>query len=57
MSDDAGNFYKIDSLGKQTAYASPPRRGLITVLEAFRNVNIFVFYREYQVYYYYDRFL
>lgn len=57
LSDESGNIYKIDSLGKQIVMASPPRRGQITVLEAFRNVNIFVFYREYQVYYYYDRFL
>jgi len=57
LSDVAGNIYKIDSLGKQFVMASPPRRGQITSIEAYRNVNIFVFYSEYQVYYYYDRFL
>ncbi len=57
LSDVNGNIYKIDSLGKQFVMASPPRRGQITSIEAYRNVNIFVFYSEYQVYYYYDRFL
>lgn len=57
LADVAGNIYKIDSLGKQFVLASPPRRGQITSIEAYRNVNIFVFYSEYQVYYYYDRFL
>ncbi len=57
LSDISGNIYKIDSLGKQFVLASPPRRGQITSIEAYRNVNIFVFYSEYQVYYYYDRFL
>jgi len=57
LTDVAGNIYKIDSLGKQFVLASPPRRGQITSIEAYRNVNIFVFYSEYQVYYYYDRFL
>src|SRR6478609_4381179 len=56
LSDIGGNIYKIDSLGKQFVMASPPRRGQITSIEAYRNVNIFVFYSEYQVYYYYDRF-
>jgi hypothetical protein len=57
LTDVAGNIYKLDSLGKQFVMVSPPRRGQITSVEAFRNVNIFVFYSEYQVYYYYDRFL
>ena len=57
LTDDKGNLYKIDSLGKQFTLSSPPRRGPITSVEAYRNVNIFVFYREYQVYYYFDRFL
>ncbi|ABG57903.1 hypothetical protein [Cytophaga hutchinsonii] len=57
LTDITGNIYKIDSLGKQFVLASPPRRGQITSIEAYRNVNIFVFYSEYQVYYYYDRFL
>ena len=57
LTDDKGNMYKIDSIGKQFTLASPPRRGPITSIEAYRNVNIFVFYREYQVYYYFDRFL
>lgn len=57
LSDHAGNIYKLDSVGKQFVMASPPRRGQITSIEASRNVNIFVFYSEYQVYYYYDRFL
>jgi len=57
LTDQAGNIYKLDSVGKQFVMASPPRRGQITSIEASRNVNIFVFYSEYQVYYYYDRFL
>lgn len=57
LTDQAGNIYKLDSAGKQFVMASPPRRGQITSIEASRNVNIFVFYSEYQVYYYYDRFL
>lgn len=57
LTDHAGNIYKLDSLGKQFVLASPPRRGQITSIEATRSVNIFVFYSDYQVYYYYDRFL
>ena len=57
LTDQSGNIYKLDSVGKQFVLASPPRRGQITSIEASRNVNIFVFYSEYQVYYYYDRFL
>jgi hypothetical protein len=57
LTDHSGNIYKLDSIGKQFVLASPPRRGKITSIEATRNVNIFVFYSEYQVYYYYDRFL
>ncbi|WP_299252029.1 hypothetical protein [uncultured Cytophaga sp.] len=57
LTDHSGNIYKLDSLGKQFVLASPPRRGQITSIEATRNVNIFVFYSDYQVYYYYDRFL
>jgi hypothetical protein len=52
LTDHSGNIYKLDSIGKQFVLASPPRRGKITSIEATRNVNIFVFYSEYQVYYY-----
>ncbi|MCU0416986.1 MAG: hypothetical protein MUE33_07350 [Cytophagaceae bacterium] len=57
IADEKGNMYKLDSLGKQMVNYSPPRRGTITSIEAFRNVNIFIFYRDFQVFYYIDRFL
>lgn len=57
IGDEKGNFYKLDSLGKQMVNYSPPRRGAISSIEAYRNVNIFIFYRDFQVFYYIDRFL
>ncbi|MFN8416344.1 MAG: hypothetical protein U0U66_08440 [Cytophagaceae bacterium] len=57
VADEKGNFYKLDSLGKQMVNYSPPRRGAISSIEAYRNVNIFIFYRDFQVFYYIDRFL
>jgi hypothetical protein len=47
----------MDSIGNQVQMFSPPRRSNTTTIEAYRNVNIFLFYPDYQVYYYLDRFL
>jgi hypothetical protein len=57
LTDDNGNVYKMDSTGTQIQVFSPPRRSNTTTIEAYRNVNIFLFYPDYQVFYYLDRFL
>ena len=55
--DDDGNIYKYDTLGVLQFTYSPPRKADITLLEAWRNVNIFVFYRSLQEFVLLDRFL
>lgn len=57
IADDKGNVYKFDSLGKQQLQFSPLKKGDISLLEAWRTVNIFIFYRDLQEYIILDRFL
>jgi hypothetical protein len=57
IADDKGNVYKFDSLGKQQLQFSPLKKGDISLLEAWRTVNVFIFYRDLQEYIILDRFL
>jgi hypothetical protein len=57
IADDDGNIYKYDTLGVLQLTFSPSRKADVTLIEAWRNVNIFVFYRSLQEYVLLDRFL
>jgi hypothetical protein len=57
FADEDGNIFKYDSLGVLQITYSPPRKADITLLEAWRNVNIFVFTRNFQEFTILDRFL
>lgn len=57
VADERGNLFKYDSLGNELLRYSPQRKADITLIEAWRTVNIFLFYRELQEYTLLDRFL
>ncbi|MBX9852287.1 MAG: hypothetical protein K2X86_11100 [Cytophagaceae bacterium] len=57
VADDKGNLFKFDSLGNETHRYSPSRKADITLVEAWRAMNIFIFSRELQEYNILDRFL
>ncbi|HEY8402649.1 MAG TPA: hypothetical protein VIK89_15375 [Cytophagaceae bacterium] len=57
IGDKSGNIIKTDATGKIIHNFSPSRKGEIALLEAWRSVNIFAFYRELQTYTILDRFL
>lgn len=57
IADNKGNLFKFDSLGNEVAKFSPPKKADITLVEAWRAVNVFVFYRQLQEYNFLDRFL
>ncbi|MFL5731022.1 MAG: hypothetical protein ACJ75J_16160 [Cytophagaceae bacterium] len=55
--DDRGNVYKYDQEGNLLLTFSPRKNSDVTLLEAWRNVNILVFYRNYQEFIFLNRFL
>jgi hypothetical protein len=55
--DDKGNLFKYDSLGNLALTFSPQKKADIALIEAWRTVNIFIFYRDLQEYNILDRFL
>lgn len=55
--DKNGNVFKYDSLGNQLLGFSPSKKADVTLLEAWRTLNIFIFYRDLQEYNILDRFL
>lgn len=57
FSDSVGNVYKYDTNGVQMVMYSPEEKGEITLLEAYRNVNILLFFRNFQQYLFLNRFL
>lgn len=57
VADDKGNVFKYDSLGTQLLRYSPQKRAKVSLLESWRGINIFIFYRELQEYTILDRFL
>lgn len=56
-SDEAGNIYKYDSLGKLLLLYSSPKKTEVSLIEGSRGLNIFLFYRDYQQYRLLNRFL
>jgi len=57
FSDSLGNVFKYDTLGNQMVMYSPEEKGEITLLEAYRNVNILLFFKTFQQYLFLNRFL
>jgi len=57
FADNSGNIFKYDTLGALLFTYSPLKKVDVTLLEAWRNVNIFVFYQSFQEYLILDRFL
>ncbi|MCS6823602.1 MAG: hypothetical protein NZ529_04845 [Cytophagaceae bacterium] len=57
FSDANDNLYKYDSTGTMVQIFSPLKKGNITLVEAWRNMNIFLFYRNFQEFVLLDRFL
>jgi hypothetical protein len=57
LADEEGNIFKYDSTGALLITYSPPKKADVTLLEAWRNINIFVFYRSFQEFVLLDRFL
>ncbi|MBO9699663.1 MAG: hypothetical protein J7604_05590 [Sporocytophaga sp.] len=55
--DANGNVSKFDSEGNYLLTFSPQKKSNVTLLEAWRNVNIFVFYRNFQQFLFLNRFL
>jgi hypothetical protein len=57
IADEEGNIFKYDSTGTELLTYSPPKKADVTLMEAWRNVNIFVYYRNFQEFVLLDRFL
>jgi hypothetical protein len=57
FADDRGNVYKYDQDAKPLLTFSPRKNSEVTLLEAWRNVNILVFYRNFQEFIFLNRFL
>jgi len=55
--DANGNVSKYDADGNYLSTFSPQKKSNVTLLEAWRNVNIFVFYRNFQQFLFLNRFL
>jgi hypothetical protein len=55
--NELGNIYKYDTTGVVLLDYSAPKKAEITLLEAWRKMNVFVFYRSIQEYVFLDRFL
>ncbi|WMJ75445.1 hypothetical protein RCC89_20120 [Cytophagaceae bacterium ABcell3] len=57
LADRRGNVHKLDTLGNTALTYSPRHNNEVSLLEAWRKVNIFVFNRNFQEYVLLDRFL
>lgn len=57
IADDRGNVFKYDSMGNQLLRYSPQKKANVSLLDAWRSVTIFVFYKTIQEYTILDRFL
>jgi hypothetical protein len=57
VNDEKGNIFKISPEGELIQTYSPQKKGDVTLLDAWRNVNIFVFYRSFQEFVILDRFM
>lgn len=57
IADEKGDIHKFDSLGHLVLMFSPRQNSEVTLLDAWRNVNVFLFYRNFQQYRILNRFL
>ncbi len=57
ISDEKGNINQYDANGNFLLNYSPPKVGRISLLEAWKTVQVFAFYRDLQQYTLLDRFL
>ena len=57
VSDHSGNIRRYDSTGVLQLTYSPTKKGQVTLLESWRYVNTFVYFRNFQTYLILDRFL
>ncbi|MFN6944524.1 MAG: hypothetical protein ACK4ND_06220 [Cytophagaceae bacterium] len=57
IADDRGNVHKYDTIGNLLLTYSPRQNNEVSILEAWRKVNILVFNRNFQEYVILDRFL
>jgi hypothetical protein len=56
LTDEHGTVYKLDSNLKVLNIFSPPKRSRVSLIEASRTMNIFLFYENFQEYLLLDRF-
>ena len=57
ISDQSGNIRRYDSTGVLQLTYSPTKKGQVTLLESWRYINTFAFFRNFQTYLILDRFL
>lgn len=57
VADANGDIHKIDTLGNKLLTWSPQKKAEVTLMEAWRNVNVMLFYRNFQEIILLDRFL
>lgn len=57
VNDSRGNIVKLDSLARPIAQYAPTQYGLLTSLEAWSSLRVFLFYQDTQRYTFLDRFL
>ena len=57
VADDKGNLNQFDSTGRLVNHFSPPQPATVTLLDASRTMNVFIFYRDLQKYTVLNRFL
>ena len=57
LNDTKGNIFKLDSQAKSVAQYAPSEYGLLSSLEAWSSLRVFLFYQDTQRYTFLDRFL
>ncbi|MCU0429885.1 MAG: hypothetical protein MUF42_07910 [Cytophagaceae bacterium] len=57
VAESNGDIHKLDSLGSKLFTWSPQKRAELTSIDAWRNVNVLLFYRNFQEILLLDRFL
>lgn len=57
LADKEGNVFKFDSTGREINVYSPQRPAQVTLIDASKTMNVFIFYRDLQQYQILNRFL
>jgi hypothetical protein len=57
VAESNGDIHKIDTLGNNLLTWSPQKKAELTLIESWRNVNVLLFYRNFQEIIFLDRFL